>query len=110
MQRSNRVYHQSIKAALSEETPLGAWLRKRGVSPYAFARRVGADATQVRGWCSGRSLPGLLYAFKIDQLTEGGVPPESWLGTGLAKLKWREMGVDDEALTLARRRADAKRA
>lgn len=39
----------------------------------------------------GQVIPELVYAFKIEALTEGGVPVESWLGTELAKLQWEHV-------------------
>jgi DNA-binding XRE family transcriptional regulator len=75
------------------DSPLADWLRLQGVSQYAVARDLGCDRKTVVYWAQGRVLPTLIYAYKLEAFTKGGVPVASWLGTELAKMMWRNMGV-----------------
>lgn len=74
------------------ETPLSVWLRTRGITQYQFAKVIGCSPKAVEWWASNRSMPGLVYAFKIERATQGGVPISSWLGTELGRLMWRGSG------------------
>lgn len=60
------------------------------MSQREFARQVGCDYKMARYWANGQAVPTLVYAFKIERATEGGVPVASWLGTELAKLMWNK--------------------
>lgn len=91
------------------DTPLAAWLSVNGMSRFAFAREVGCDPNMVQLWANGRCLPSLVYAFKIDRATRGGVPPASWLGTELGRLTWNNTGRDWDRLDQQRKLIDAKR-
>lgn len=75
-------------------TALSIWLKANGVSRYEMARRVKADPKQVKTWETGRVLPNLVYAFRIEQATKGGVPASSWLGTPLGRMMWNTIGLD----------------
>lgn len=80
------------------DTVLDKWLRARGISRFEFAQTLGCDPKMVGFWADNRSLPSLIYAFKISQATQGGVPPESWLGTELGRRMWSAAGVDWDKL------------
>lgn len=73
------------------ETPLLAWFRASGHTVVGFARALNCDPKSVYLWMYGQVIPELVYAFKIESLTEGGVPVESWLGTELAQLQWKHI-------------------
>lgn len=77
-----------------EETLLGAWLKARDISMYEFARRLSVDPKTIYSWCHGQSIPDLIRAFRIDKETEGAVPPASWLGTELGRIRWNEITFD----------------
>jgi hypothetical protein len=42
----------------------------------------------VDHWRLGKVMPGLVYAFRIEQATGGGVPVAAWMGTERAKAEW----------------------
>lgn len=67
---------------------MGKWLGAQELSHSAFARRLGASLKMVEYWANGQALPGLVYAFRIERATKGGVPVSSWLGTELGRLQW----------------------
>lgn len=100
-----------------DASPLGVWLTKRGISVYSFARQIEADYKLCRLWATGRAIPGLIYAFKIDQATGGGVAPSMWIGTTIGQLQWRGAGIDwdkwtaqrDESSKAAKKKARASR-
>lgn len=71
------------------ETALSTWLRARGITQYQFARTIGADERAVGFWACNKSLPTLVFAFRIEQATQGGVPVSSWLGTTLGRILWK---------------------
>lgn len=71
------------------ETSLSTWLRARGINQYQFARMIGADERAVSFWACNQSLPTLIFAFRIEQVTQGGVPVSSWLGTALGRILWK---------------------
>jgi DNA-binding XRE family transcriptional regulator len=73
-------------------TPLAAWLRKMGSSAASFARLVGCNRRTAQLWVNGQCLPSLIYAYKIDEITRGEVPPASWLGTEIGKAEWEAKG------------------
>ena len=87
------------------ETPLQAWLKMTGRSKYSIAKEMGVDPKIVTVWVSGRGLPSLLNAFKIEKATKGGVPAVSWLGTELGRILWNNSGTDWERLVGQRRQA-----
>ncbi len=70
------------------ETVLSTWLRVNGKSRFALAREIGCDPKMVGYWADGRSLPSLIFAFKLERATNGGVPLESWLATEIGRLQW----------------------
>lgn len=78
-------------------TPLKLWLAEQGIAPYRFCFMVGANPKQVYLWVNGQGMPSLLYAFKIDAVTKGGVPVSSWLGTERGRWEMAHLGSDLEA-------------
>ena len=73
-------------------TPLSLWLKANQKSQCSLARDLGCDPKLVKLWTTGRVIPGLVYAFKIERQTEGGVPASSWLGTPLGREMWNTTG------------------
>lgn len=59
-----------------------------------IGKAIRAQHTQVKAWMEARALPNLVFAFRIDQYTKGGVPASSWLGTPLGRNLWHSMGTD----------------
>ncbi len=74
------------------------WFRASGQTVFALARAIGADPKTVYHWMYGQCIPELVYAFKIEAVTEGGVGVESWLGTELAQLQWKLLHADHEGM------------
>lgn len=69
-------------------TPLKVWLEKKGVTQTGMAKMLGCQDRMVKLWANNQALPGLIYAFKIERVTKGGVPAASWLGTPLGQKAW----------------------
>lgn len=69
-------------------TPLSEWLLLKKMSKNQFAKRVGISLQCAQNIAVGRSLPGLIMAFKIERVTSGEVPAVSWLGTELGRYYW----------------------
>lgn len=63
-------------------TPLAAYLKREGLSPTAFARRVGGKATRshVHAWARGISRPRLANARAIERATKGAVTAAQMMG------------------------------
>lgn len=78
-------------------TPLDEWLRVRELSRYAFAKQLQVSPRTVILWCNNQVLPDLVNSFKIQKATDGGVTPEMWLGTDLARFLWGHERADWEA-------------
>ena len=77
-----------------DDTPLSLWLKQHQLSHFQLAARLRCDPKMVRYWASGRCIPGLVYAFRIEQETSGAVPVASWLGTELGRALWEHTGRD----------------
>lgn len=90
------------------ETPLLVWFRASGLSVMEFSREIGADPKSVYHWMYGQVIPEVVYAFKIEAVTRGGCPVESWLGTELAKMQWQNIHADLEGREDHHRRAQRK--
>lgn len=90
------------------DSPLDAWLRARDLSRYSFAKKLLVSPRTVQLWCNNQALPDLVNAFKIQRETDGGVTPEMWLGTELARFQWSHERVDAEAVK-ARVRVDNRK-
>lgn len=76
------------------DTPLDAWLRARDLSRYSFAKQLQVSPRTVQLWCNNQVLPDLVNSFKIQKATDGGVTPEMWLGTELARFLWEHDRAD----------------
>jgi hypothetical protein len=60
-------------------------------------------------WMYGQVIPALVYAFKIEAVTQGGCPVESWLGTELAKMQWKYIHADHDRYDEDHRRNELAR-
>lgn len=76
------------------ETPLSQWLERTGTTIYALSKVVGCTPRIMAAYSRNQTLPGLVYAFKIERATRGQVPVASWLGTPLGLHIWKTMGCD----------------
>lgn len=68
-----------------EATPLERWRVSRAMSVQELSRRVGVSSSTVTCWLRGSVVPSLPAAFIIADVTEGEVPPVSWLATKLGR-------------------------
>lgn len=68
------------------------WLKANSMSRYGLAKVLQCDVKLVKLWSQGRCIPTLVYAFKVEQATKGGVPVSSWLGTPLGREMWNSVG------------------
>lgn len=71
-----------------EKTMFAQWMESKRYTYKQVARTVGSSQRSVKYWAQGQSIPSLLFAFKIEQVSKGKVPVASWLGTALARAKW----------------------
>jgi DNA-binding transcriptional regulator YdaS (Cro superfamily) len=58
---------------------LRQYLEKHGIRNNFFADKIGVKSPQICRWLSGKSLPGLEYAIKIEDETNGAVTCRDWL-------------------------------
>lgn len=71
------------------ENPLRSYLDAHPeVSLYELAKQMACDYKTMRTWANGWVVPSLVYAFKLQHLTEGAIPASSWLATEMAKAQW----------------------
>lgn len=92
------------------DTPLMAWCEANDISIGAIARAVGVSYVAASLWATGRCLPHLVNAYKIERITHGGVPVSSWLGTEVAKAEWDSAVLGDLEAHMRRRNAAVKAA
>lgn len=85
------IYTGHAQKRPQEDTTFGLWLKARGISKNKAATLIGCSPKMVDLWTSGRVIPDLLYALKIEQITEGGVGMEMWVGTALGRHRWAEI-------------------
>lgn len=90
------------------DSPLDVWLRAREISRYSFAKSLNVSPRSVTLWCNNQVLPDLVNSFRIQQATEGGVTPEMWLGTDLARFLWEHDRADWEAHKKRSRKSNRK--
>ncbi len=76
-------------------TPLRAWRGRNNVSIAGFAVLVGCNVRTAENWDTGRCLPSIVYAFKIEEVTGGEVAPSMWLGTENGRAAWAAIGRVD---------------
>src|SRR5262245_60711426 len=86
------IYREERYKHPIEFTALNQWMVESKVSNKRMAKMVGCSTRSIVFWKQGQSIPVLVYAFKIEQITEGKVSVESWLGTMLGKQQWDNCG------------------
>jgi transcriptional regulator with XRE-family HTH domain len=59
--------------------PLQQYLKKKGLSACAFARRTGLNRITVYRIATGRRGVGLHMMTELERATKGGVPARAWL-------------------------------
>ncbi len=66
------------------ESPLGIYLRERGIRQYEFSERLSkirgyrVYQSQVSGWCTGIKVPSRASRRDIDKASDGNVPTAAW--------------------------------
>lgn len=87
-----------------QETPLRLWMEREGVYQTTLALALGVSQNAVQMWATGRVVPNLVVAFKIERYTRGAVPVSSWLGTKMALEEWGDgvLGVHASEAALER--------
>lgn len=61
------------------DTPLKAFLTKRGKSAEEFAAENNLSPWSVRHWVRGNKEPSLNSQVQIERATKGAVTPAAWL-------------------------------
>jgi len=54
------------------------WFQSNGVRKNWFAEQVGVDSASISRWLSGKVRPHKAVRKRIEELTDGAVPMESW--------------------------------
>jgi DNA-binding transcriptional regulator YiaG len=55
-----------------------AWFKENGIRKNWFAVRLGVRSSDISRWLSGKVKPSRPVRKRIEELTEGAVPMESW--------------------------------
>lgn len=86
---------QSAGIKASTNTLLYEWMcgAGSGYSSRTLAWNIGVTQRALLNVAYGHSMPSLVTAYKIEQVTEGAVPVESWLGTDIGRAQWKELEV-----------------
>ena len=58
---------------------LERYLKTNGITKTRFAAQVGIHISYITHLVKGRKVPSLATAVKIQELTNGAVPVETWL-------------------------------
>jgi predicted transcriptional regulator len=74
-----------------EPTLLHEWMENSGVSVGEMARRVGVDKSSIQAWRVGSGLPSLVAAFRLEEVTQVGVPASYWLATTIGRHMYFQM-------------------
>ena len=72
----------------AERTELADWMEKTGILAGDLAIKMGVATSTIRLWAAGKAVPGLVHAYRLEQLTEFKVAVVSWLHTTLARKLW----------------------
>ena len=57
---------------------LGHWLLDHDISNRQFAKQLNVSQPTVGRWIKGKTLPDVVTAHRITQLTDGMVTPKDW--------------------------------
>lgn len=58
---------------------LTEYLDLHAIPQHRFAAAIGASQPAVSKWVSGISIPRRRTMLRIEEATDGAVPPESWM-------------------------------
>lgn len=95
--QNNSPYKRSTTwGRINGETIFGNWIKHKNFTFGHVASLTGASIRSVKYWAHGQALPSLLFAFKIDQISQGKVPVASWMDTAIAKAKWHNPHVAEK--------------
>lgn len=59
-------------------TLLDKWFKMNGVRKNWFAEQIGVDSASISRWLSGKVRPHRPVRKRIEELTDGVVPMDSW--------------------------------
>jgi hypothetical protein len=90
-------------------TALADWMYSNGVSCLSFALKLKCSDSQVTDWMKGYNIPSLVYAFRIDEASDGAVPVSSWLATPFGKWEYENRGMDMEERIRRKQATTARR-
>lgn len=81
-----------------EETRFKAWLDAAGHTVFWASQQLKTSPRTVHLWANGQSIPTLPMAFAIDVLSEGQVPPASWLSLRVAQSRrgWQKVMIEGQ--------------
>jgi len=54
------------------------WFQSNGVRKNWFAEQIGVDSASISRWLSGKVRPHRPVRKRIEELTDGAVPMDSW--------------------------------
>jgi DNA-binding XRE family transcriptional regulator len=63
------------------ETKLSQWIDASEMTREEAAEKLGVNRTHLDMLCRGARKPGLALALAIENLTNGAIPPASWVGS-----------------------------
>ncbi len=84
-----------------ERTALDLWRERENLSLREVSELLGVSAPAVYHWCVGRSLPTLIMAFHIEDVSDGEVPASSWVATQLGLFE--KAGYEERAARTQRK-------
>lgn len=61
------------------------YLQEYGIRINFFAKRVGVSAPTLSTWIHEKHIPTVIYAYKIEQITEGKVKLQDWITEDIKK-------------------------
>ena len=63
----------------TDDHPLIRWAHARGITRAQLAHKIGVDPMSVYFWTSGKEVPRLVHAIKIQDMTDGYITAASWV-------------------------------
>ena len=74
-------------------SPLRDWMLRTHMTQYRLAALLDTTLRSVNFWATGRVMPDLVTAFRLQAVTGGAVTPEMWLGTAIGKALWNKKPI-----------------
>lgn len=90
-------------------TVLRQWAQRQGYSYTVVADLTGVSASQLYRLMHGTCVPSLVSALRIEHVTSGAVPVESWLELPLAKMEWQALEKSDAGQKALEYKAERQR-